>query len=271
MQLSTNYRPARSQRGYVLLTLLLFVTLLVISAAVVTTDMAMQIRRDREEELIHRGTEYRRAISRFAHSTGHFPTKLEDLESTNGARYIRKRYKDPMTGRDFRLLHMNEVPAAMGTSANAWSLQAAPTDNNGSDPAQPSDDSSSNAAQGSAVAELPTQTNIGFASPNSNGQSGFSGNSTGDNTTFGGIGIIGVVSTSPKKTIREFNSKNRYNQWFFFYDPTFDRGFDMPGPTPLVRPPAGLQGPPNSTNQPSPFTPAPQPSPQGATAPPQQQ
>lgn len=245
-----------SQRGYVLLTLLLFVTLMVISAAVIATDISMQIRRDREEELIHRGTEYRRAVRRFAKSTGRFPMSLSDLENTNGTRYLRKHYRDPMTGKDFRVLHMTEIPAAMGTSANTWSLNPAASENS-SDPGQQSSaGSTADPPQNSGIA-LTAQSNNGFSSAsNATGQSGSSSfSSTGNNnTSFGGGMIIGVVSTSSKKTIREFNRKNRYNQWFFFYDPTFDRGFDMPGPTPLVRPPANLQQPANSANQPTQFT-----------------
>jgi hypothetical protein len=41
---------------------------------------------------------------------------------------------------------------------------------------------------------------------------------------FGGGPIVGVASISKATTIREFNHKNRYNQWQFIYDPTMDRG-----------------------------------------------
>jgi hypothetical protein len=42
--------------------------------------------------------------------------------------------------------------------------------------------------------------------------------------TFGGMPIIGVASTSPDATIREFDHKKKYKEWAFVYDPTFDRG-----------------------------------------------
>jgi hypothetical protein len=41
---------------------------------------------------------------------------------------------------------------------------------------------------------------------------------------FGGGPIVGVASISKAPTIREFNHKNRYNQWQFIYDPSMDRG-----------------------------------------------
>ena len=106
----------RRERGYAMLALLLMASLLMIGAAAVAPSIALEIRRDRETELIHRAMQYRRAVRRFAKQTGRYPMKLEDLESTNGVRYLRRRYKDPVTGREFRLLHMADIPAAMGTS-----------------------------------------------------------------------------------------------------------------------------------------------------------
>ena len=47
---------------------------------------------------------------------------------------------------------------------------------------------------------------------------------TGAPQVFGGGAIIGVASLKKDKTIREFNKKDHYNQWQFFYDPTTDRG-----------------------------------------------
>ena len=60
---TTNGQP-RSERGYILLMLMLFVTLMVIAAGVVAPTIAFRVRRDREEEMIHRGTQYSRAIQR---------------------------------------------------------------------------------------------------------------------------------------------------------------------------------------------------------------
>ena len=67
------------------------------------------MKRDREEEMIHRGVQYSRAIRRYVKKTGRYPTRLEELENTNNIRFLRKRYKDPITGKDFKLLHVGEV------------------------------------------------------------------------------------------------------------------------------------------------------------------
>ncbi|MGC2185499.1 MAG: hypothetical protein WA637_19690, partial [Terriglobales bacterium] len=104
--------PRHSERGYILLMLMLFVTLLVIAAGVAAPTLAFRVRRDREEEMIHRGTQYSRAIQHYVKKTGRYPSRLEDLENTNNIRFLRRRYKDPITGKDFKLLHVGEVQLA---------------------------------------------------------------------------------------------------------------------------------------------------------------
>jgi len=231
---------SRRERGYVLLSLLLGVSLLVIAAAAIAPTIASQIRRDRETELIHRAAEYRRAVRRFARQTGRYPMSLDDLESTHGIRYLRKRYKDPISGGDFRLLHLADIPASLGTSANNWSLQPAPnTKGESSDPKALAEDG--NAAQdvtpSSAVvgtdAHAPGSLDASAAGPSPDHPSG-------DQPFRGGV-IIGVASTSKRKTIREFDRRSHYNQWLFFYDPAYERPFEVHGPTPLTHPPQAVQ------------------------------
>src|SRR5437667_11097777 len=104
----------RAQRGYILLTLMLFITVLAIAAAAVAPSIAFQIQRDREEELIHRGVQYSRAVRRYVKKFGRYPMRVEELENTNNMRFLRKRYKDPVTGQEFKVLHLGEVQFAFG-------------------------------------------------------------------------------------------------------------------------------------------------------------
>ena len=69
----SNVPSRRSERGYILLMLMLFVTLMVIAAGVAAPTIAFRVRRDREEEMIHRGTQYSRAIQRYVKKTGRYP------------------------------------------------------------------------------------------------------------------------------------------------------------------------------------------------------
>ncbi len=237
-------RPAsRRDEGYILLTLLLFVALLVIGAAAIAPSLSFQVKRDREEELIHRGVQYSRAIRRYFKKFGHYPTKIEDLENTNNIRFLRKRYKDPITGKDFKLLHLGEVRlmtgpgiaggtpvSAMGGLAGA-AAQATATATAG--------------AQGVGAAEKQTKKTAGSGSAGdaedtdsaSDSPGGFSSGGSGGSPqslsspsdpltgkTFGGGPILGVASTSNDETVREFDDKNHYKDWQFIYDPSMDRG-----------------------------------------------
>jgi type II secretory pathway pseudopilin PulG len=113
MDLNSNLRhlPSRSrgeERGYVLLSLLLMVTLLVVGFAVLLPAFTFEMKRDQEQELIHRGVQYSRAIRAYYKKFGRYPTRLEDLDNTNNLRFLRKRYKDPINQKDFKLLHLGE-------------------------------------------------------------------------------------------------------------------------------------------------------------------
>ena len=102
------------QSGYVLITLMLFVALLGIAALGRATKAEFQSKRDREEELVHRGVQYARAVRLFFKKTGRYPTRIEELENTNNQRFLRKRYKDPITGQDFKLLRVGDVKLTFG-------------------------------------------------------------------------------------------------------------------------------------------------------------
>ncbi len=106
--------PRRSERGYILITLILFVALIAIAAVVMAPVIAFQVKRDREEELIHRGVQYSRAMKHFVKKFGRYPTRIEELENTNQVRFLRRRYKDPITGKDFKILRMGDVQMAFG-------------------------------------------------------------------------------------------------------------------------------------------------------------
>jgi type II secretory pathway pseudopilin PulG len=99
-----------------LITLMLALALITIGLLTVLPEIGQQIRRDREEEMRHRGTAYMRAIQHFYKKFGRYPSRIEELENTNNLRFIRKRYKDPInrdpsTGqeKDFKLLHQTDI------------------------------------------------------------------------------------------------------------------------------------------------------------------
>src|SRR3954452_9299330 len=115
MRLPSQCRRTHKQResGYVLLTLILVMALLAIAAGMLASSIAFEIKRDREEEMIHRGVQYSRAIRAYYKKFGRYPVKMEDLENTSQLRFLRKRYKDPLTNKDFRLLHFGEAKLSL--------------------------------------------------------------------------------------------------------------------------------------------------------------
>src|SRR5260370_6567955 len=117
-------RARRSERGYILLMLMLFVALLAIAGGALAPTITFQVRRDREEEMIHRGVQYSRAIRRYVKKTGRYPSRLEELENTNNIRFLRQRYKDPLTNKEFKLPHVGEVQltgaAVISGAAPPW-------------------------------------------------------------------------------------------------------------------------------------------------------
>ena len=258
----------RGERGYVLLVLLLAVALMVIGMAVIVPSIAFEIKRDREEEMIHRGVQYSRAIRAYYKKFGRYPTKLEDLENTNNLRFLRKRYKDPITGQDFKLLHFGDVKLSFGgglggiapgvsgaiagaaaggglgalggtgglgqaaafAGAGGFGQSSTPgggfgTSSNSpfsqNQAASPTDgtDSSQSSSQQTGSNQSESGTGTGQAPGNGN-----AGAAAQPGQTFGGGPIVGVVSSSKKPTIREFNHKKKYNEWQFIYDPGSDRG-----------------------------------------------
>lgn len=272
------------EHGYILLTLLLIIALGIIFAAVIIPSITFEIRRDREEEMIHRGVQYSRAIRVYYKKFGRYPTKLEDLESANNIRFLRKRYKDPITGQDFKLLHFGDVKLSFSGGIGGGTIPGANTvggnsgngnnglngsggfgqtstfggnngfgaNSNSSYGQNPLGQNSPNPSQplgGDPTQPSPSQTAGTSQTDATNKQSG-----TGDQlagVTFGGGPVVGVASSSKKDTIREFNHKKKYNEWQFIYDPATDRGGLLMTPNQPQLQGFGQQGMQNVNGQPN--------------------
>jgi type II secretory pathway pseudopilin PulG len=113
----TRQRKKPSEEGYVLLFAIFFLAILVLSLAAAAPRVAKSIQRDREVETFHRGRQYRRAIQLYYRSFKAYPPNVDALVKTNNIRFLRKRYIDPMTGKDDWkpiLFGQNKTPTAMG-------------------------------------------------------------------------------------------------------------------------------------------------------------
>ena len=99
-----------AEDGYLLLTVLVMIFLMLLALSVAAPKVAKEIQRDKEREAVQRGLQYRRAIQLYYKKFGAYPTDIKQLEKTNEIRFLRKRYKDPITGQDdWRLIHMGEA------------------------------------------------------------------------------------------------------------------------------------------------------------------
>jgi type II secretory pathway pseudopilin PulG len=260
-----------SEAGYVLMTVLLTVALMIIFTAAILPTIKYQIENDREEEMIHRGVQYARAIRAYYKKFGRYPMKIEDLENTSNLRFLRRRYKDPTNCKngkceDFKLLYYGDVPLTMGGGI-------LPVQGPGGSPgvagpgmvAGPGGGMAGNAGAAAlagmaadavvaaTVATTPAPPLQGTDSSQSSSDNGDqSGGSNGSNAsgqpggqTFGGGPIVGVVSATkcpphPKddcEGFREFNHKKKYKEWKYYYDPGTDLGVlqTTPNQPPLVQ------------------------------------
>lgn len=95
------------ESGYALLALLASSAILLAALALSIPRMAMQAQRVRDTQVIEWGKQYQRAIKLYYREHNKYPEELDDLEETDGVRYLRRRYKDPLgrTG-EWRLIHM---------------------------------------------------------------------------------------------------------------------------------------------------------------------
>jgi type II secretory pathway pseudopilin PulG len=278
------------ERGYILLTLIFFVAVLAIGLTVILPSVIHEAKRDREEEMVHRGVQYSRAIRAYYKKFGRYPAKIEDLENTNSQRFLRQRYKDPITGEDFKLLRYGDpsvklLGSGFAPQANQPGPGPQPGPGGGNNPQailllqqQQQQQQAGGGLNPSLQQSLGGQNTGGPPAVDANGNpvaNANDGKSAGDSDTtvkaegssdqqpapgpgvqaFGGGAIVGVASTSRKETIREFNKKHRYNEWQFIYDPGTDRGglITTPAQPQLLgggQFPQDLQGKPNAPGQP---------------------
>ncbi len=99
-------RAQGGEAGFAMLVVFLLAALIGIGLYMELPRVVMESQRDREELLIDRGTQYQRAIQVFYRKFSRYPADLDALDNTNNIRFLRRRYKDPMTGEDeWRLIH----------------------------------------------------------------------------------------------------------------------------------------------------------------------
>jgi hypothetical protein len=245
------------QSGFTMLMVMFMVASMLIVAAAVTPSVLTEGRREKEAEMVWRGQQYTRAIGLYYKKFGKYPTKIEDLtHQTNGVRFLRQAYTDPMNKEDgsWRFIYVGPNGQLIGSLKQTSLLQTALT--------QPSNGLAS--ALGGALQPLgglpgagglqqPGATN-GIGSGPQATNPGTAANSLEaqpqplEGAVLGG-NIIGVGSKIKKPSFKVYEGGDTYEQWEFIWNPTGQ--FALPGQAP-VNPNT------NPTGTPNPNTPNPQ-------------
>jgi len=93
------------ERGFTYIALLAAIVIIGISLGAAGKYWSNILQREKEEELLFRGNQYVEAIRRYSTPPpglqARNPSSIDDLFSDTSKRYLRRRYKDPITGEDF--------------------------------------------------------------------------------------------------------------------------------------------------------------------------
>ena len=171
--------------------------------------MRTTAQREKEAELIFRGKQYARAISAFQRRTGAYPPTVDALVTD---RFLRRKYKDPITNEDFVLLTQgSELPAATSMQIPGVASSGAA----GRGGTSTTTGGRTGGTQTTAGRGTSSTTTSSFLS----GQSGTGTSSTANRTGLQAgatTGILGVHSKSTEKAFRVYNGFEHYNEWVFF-------------------------------------------------------
>lgn len=170
-------------RGYAMAALLVGMSVMAVLMGALLPVWSHMATREKEEELIFRGKQYARAIGLFQRKYANTPPPSIDILVEQ--RFLRKKYKDPITKGDFQPIYANQ--AAIQAPVAAPGAQR---------PGQAP----------SATLSTPAQQTL---------QSGA--------TTGAQGGLIGVTSKSKDASIKIYNGREHYNEWAFVYIQTAQR------------------------------------------------
>jgi type II secretory pathway pseudopilin PulG len=195
----------KAEDGYVLVAVIFMMALLVLSLSVAVPRVRQDIQRDRELETLKRGKQYIRAVRLYYRKFHRYPPSVDALENTSGTRFLRKRYVDPITGKDdWQPIQFgqNKVPLLGLFGQPVAAAQAT-----GADPGSSGTSSSTNSASASSIG------NPAAFSPSSD-------QTSADGRSFGGGGIVGFSIPSDKASILHYKQQDHYRLWEFVYDQT---------------------------------------------------
>ena len=143
-------------------------------------------KREREAELVFRGEQYARAVELYQRT--YAATYPPDIEALIDERFLRQRYRDPMTADgEFRVVYQAEVADLLGQTP---------------------------------MAPLPGQgAGRPEAESDADGETVTGGLQLGDEPPAAGArgGVVGVISRSDEESLMIYNGGTKYSEWAFVY------------------------------------------------------
>lgn len=230
----------RGEQGFLLLGLIVAIFLIMLALGVAAPRVAHELRREQEMETVRRGDAYVRAIEKYYLKMGHYPTSIEQLEKTNNIRFLRKRYIDPLTGKDdWRVIHLGEAKTTvkgffgkplggiastgLGSAAGMASPGGVGSTMGGSSTGGLGSTSGSLGSTSNGPGTNGLSSTPAGAAPGATGTTGTAGTSGfGDMTGTGGP-IVGVGLVKEGNSIITLNEQTTYPTWEFIYDPRIEQ------------------------------------------------
>ena len=197
-------RSVCAEAGYAMAALLVGMAVMAVMLSAAMPTWSQMIRREKEEELIFRGSQYARAFAlyqaKFANAS---PANLDVLVEQ---RMLRKKFRDPMSPNkdgEFALLYMsNQPPGASGGGFGAGSPGGA-----GGTGGMGGTGGTGTSAGGSGAGRGTSFTPATGADATTTGSAAYT-------TTRSGP-IMGVASKNTGASIKVYKGKKRYNEWYF--------------------------------------------------------
>jgi type II secretory pathway pseudopilin PulG len=168
--------------------LLVAMTVMAIMMTAAMPAWHTMVQREKEAELVFRGEQIARAIGMYQQRFANAPAP--SLDALVEQRFLRRKYKDPITNDDFQVLSAGtNLPGRTQTpTAAAGGLQQAQ----------------------SAIQQTLDRARAAVTQARGGGAGAAAGG-------FGAVtgGVVGVTSKSTQKSLRLYNNQDTYNQWIF--------------------------------------------------------
>ena len=223
---------------------MMMAAIILIALATALPSIRQEAQREKEEELIFRGMQYARGVALFRAKFNRFPANVKEMVQTNGMRFLRQEYKDPMTPKGkWRFIHANAQGVVLDSKTLA--RPGGPGQNSQNTPLGGTAGSGQTTDSGDSLAQAGNSSALGGTSSFGSSQSssfgssqsssfgssrgtGFSSSSSfnssssqqssaffGEGNEIQGAFIVGVASTNRRESIRIWNKHKKYDEWEF--------------------------------------------------------